>query len=354
MENMVKNNKFFNFFYKKKILIMGNTGFVGSWLTLLLSLFKANILGISLRMKHKKYISNSTIFKKKHKTLFIDINNFKSLEKKILKFKPDIIIHLASQPLVFEGLKHPKNTFLTNIGGTINLLEISRKLPNLKKLLIFTSDKVYKTTKKKIYYQENSEIGGIDPYSSSKSCQDLISKCYSINYLSKIQTIIIRSGNIIGGGDWSKKRLIPDIVNTYFTKENLKLRNKDAIRPWIHIFDVLHGILLSLIIDKSNKKTLSIYNFAPSKKNQVSVGKIIKLIKTKTLLKNFRYNYEKQKFKESKFLRLSSKFAKLKIGWSAKLNIVDSLKNTIEWYILANKKNVYNYSILKLKEYFKI
>ena len=162
-------------------------------------------------------------------------------------------------------------------------------------------------------------------------------KYYSINYLSKVKTIIIRSGNIIGGGDWSKKRLIPDIVNSYFTKREFKLRNKDAIRPWIHIFDVLHGILLSLITDKSNKKTLSIYNFAPSK-NQVSVGKIIKLIKTKTLLKNFRYNYEKQKFKESKFLRLSSKFAKLKIGWSAKLNIVDSLKNTIEWYIQANKK----------------
>ncbi len=354
MENMVINKKFSKFFYNKKILILGNTGFVGSWLTILLSLLRANLLGISLKMEDKRYISNSISFKKNHKTLFLDINNFKKLEKKILQFKPDIIIHLASQPIVFEALKNPKETFLTNLMGTVNLLEISRKLPNLKKLLIFTSDKVYKTTKKKFYYHENSEIGGSDPYSTSKSCQDLISKCYSINYFFKIQTIIIRSGNIIGGGDWSKKRLIPDIINSYFKKKNLLLRNKNAIRPWIHVFDVLNGILLSLINDKKNNKRLNIYNFAPSKKNQISVGKILELIKTNTTLKNLKYEYEKQKFKESKFLRLSCKLAKSKIGWSTKLNIIDGLKNSINWYLLTNKKNTYEYSKVKLKEYFKI
>ena len=121
MENMVKNNKFFNFFYKKKILILGNTGFVGSWLTILLSLLRANLLGISLKMEDKRYISNSISFKKNHKTLFLDINNFKKLEKKILKFKPDIIIHLASQPIVFEAFKNPKKTFLTNLMGAKNV-----------------------------------------------------------------------------------------------------------------------------------------------------------------------------------------------------------------------------------------
>ena len=353
MESMVKKNKFLKSFQNKNILILGNTGFVGSWLTILLSLFKANILGISLKMEDKRYISNSISFKKEHKTIISNINNLKSLEKKILQFKPDIIIHLASQPLVLQALKNPKETFFTNIMGTINLLEIVRKLPSLKKFLIFTSDKVYRNTNKKIYYKEDSEIGGLDPYSASKSCQDLISRCYSINFYSRVQVTIIRSGNIIGGGDWSKKRLIPDIIKSFFKKKSLRLRNKNAIRPWIHIFDVLHGIILSLSNERNNKK-LNIYNLAPSNNNQIPVGKILNLIKTTTKLKDLKYIYEKIKFKETPYLRLSSEFARKKLGWSTRFNITEGLRNTINWYIVTPKKNAYDYSKLLLKEFFKI
>ena len=165
----------------KKILIFGHTGFVGSWLSLSLNILGAKILGVSLKMPNKNYLSNNKKFIKKIKTINCDLKNLDKIENKIINFKPEIIIQLASQPIVKVGFIDPVNTYRTNISGTIKVLEIVRKIPTLKKILIFTSDKVYSNFEKKTL-NENSKLGGLDPYSASKSAQDIISQSYGFSF----------------------------------------------------------------------------------------------------------------------------------------------------------------------------
>ena len=244
------NNLFRKYLKDKRILIFGNSGFVGSWLTLSLSFFDAKILGVSLKMSNKNYLSNSSKFKKKIRTLNCDLKNLDNIQSKIVLFKPEIIIHLASQPIVKMGYINPKKTYETNVNGTIKILELARKIKTVKQILIFTSDKVYSNAENKTL-TEGSKLGGLDPYSASKSAQDIIAQSYGYSFFQKTKMVILRSGNIIGGGDWAENRIIPDIVRSYLNKTVLKLRSVNSTRPWIHIFDVINAILL-IITKKIN------------------------------------------------------------------------------------------------------
>ena len=181
MDIKIKNKRYLNFFKNKKILITGNTGFVGTNISIVFNLLGAQILGYSLKKKDKKYISNTNLFRKKIKTIHGDINKIKNYSKLIEKFKPHILIHLASQPIVKTSYENPLKTYETNIMGTIQLLELAKKIKSLKNILVFTSDKVYKNLEKKSL-NEKSPLGGEDPYSSSKSAQDLISSSYKYSF----------------------------------------------------------------------------------------------------------------------------------------------------------------------------
>ena len=346
MENLVIK-KFKNIFKNKRILIIGNTGFVGSWLSLSLYLFQAKILGLSLKMKNNNYLSNSKEFQKKIKTIYADINDFKNFKIKIKRFNPEIVIHLASQPIVKTGYTNPLETFETNIFGTIRILEFLKKMPSVKQILVFTSDKVYANKERKIYTEE-ANLGGLDPYSASKSCQDIISQSYARSFFKSKKMIILRSGNIIGGGDWSENRIIPDIVKSYINKKILKI----ATRPWIHVLDVIHAILL-ILGKKSNHKKRDdlIFNLSPSTSRQVSVKKIIELIKKNTAIKVINLKIVKRKFREKKYLNISSKKAFLKLSWKTKLSLERSLKLTINFY-LTKKKILISTAENQIKEYF--
>ena len=353
LENMVKinNTKFKN----KKILIIGNTGFVGSWLTITLNLLRANVLGLSLKMKDKKYISNSKEYKKNINTIYTDIRNLTSSFKKIKKFKPEIVFHLASQPLVIESYLDIKNTFEVNVLGTVEIFKKLSKIKSIKQIIVFTSDKVYKNSES-FFLNESSPLGGLDPYSSSKSCQDIISASFFNSIFNKkINMCIVRSGNLIGGGDWAKHRLIPDFFKSIMMKEKLVIRNPKAVRPWLHILDLING-MLKIIIKRKKIGTKSVFpiNFAPNKKSHISVSKIINKINKINNKGQIKFIKKRSSHYESKVLLLSALKAKKELNWKPLLKIDKSLELTSNYYnaFIKKKANTYKITSDQIKNFF--
>lgn len=331
----------------KKILIFGNSGFVGSWLSVALHHFKSKVLGVSLKMNNKNYLSNTKEFYKNIKTLNCDINNLSKISKKIQKFSPEIVVHLASQPIVNEGYKDPLKTFNINLFGTIKIFELVKRIKSIKKVVVFTSDKVYFNNNKRL--SELSNLGGLDPYSASKSCQDILSQSYNFSFLNK-SMIILRSGNIIGGGDWGINRLIPDIINSIKNRQKVKIRSLNSTRPWLHILDVINGILMVIKRKLDDKKT-KIYNLAPRKQNQVSVKKILNLMKKNTSLKSLRISVVKNKIKEKKYLKLTSNKIFKEMGWKSRLDLKDALDLTISLYLIEKNK-LFDKTKKQIEDYF--
>tara|TARA_E500000178_G_scaffold207623_1_gene205064 strand:- start:705 stop:1772 length:1068 start_codon:yes stop_codon:yes gene_type:complete len=344
------------YFKGKKILITGNSGFVGSYLSLTLSLLGSKILGYSLRKKDNRYLSNFSDYKRKIKTITADIRNIETYQNTIIKFKPDILIHLASQPLVSESYIKTKTNYETNVMGTVKLFEIAKKIKSLKNIMIFTSDKVYKNLDKKSL-NENSPLGGEDPYSASKSAQDLISNSYKLSFFKKKKNIfLIRAGNIIGGGDWEKSRLIPDLFLSNFNKKNIYLRNPNATRPWQHILDVVEGILrlLSIKGKKMSEKSY-IYNIGPKSNKDLKVKHLIQKFTDNAPYIKIKYKFKNINFIEKKFLKLSSKLIMKDINWKSRLSINDAIKLTSKWYyeFFKNKKQIINFTSQQIEFFLK-
>ena len=349
-------NIYGGFFRNKRILITGNTGFVGAYLSLTLSMMGAKILGYSLKKKDLRYISNTKEYKKKIKTIYDDINKVSTHKSYIKRFKPQILIHLASQPILSRSYIESQTTYETNVMGTVKLLELARELKSLKNILVFTSDKVYKNAQKK-NLNENFSLGGDDPYSSSKSAQDLIASSYKYSFFEKNKNIfIIRAGNIIGGGDWEKTRLIPDLFISNYKKKNILLRNPNATRPWQHLLDVINGILklISVKGGKVSKKSL-IYNIGPRSNKSIKVKDLIlDFIKNSKIIK-IKYNFQKLQFKEKKFLKLSSNSILKDINMTERLNLSQAIKLTSDWYSMffKNKDNIFDYTKKEILSFFK-
>lgn len=348
-------NNYKKFFKNKRVLIMGNTGFVGSYLSLTLSLMDSKILGYSLKKKDKRYLSNNPEYKKKIKTIYDDLINVDKYRNIIKSFKPQILIHLASQPLVSESYINSKKNYETNVMGTVKLLELSKELRYLKNILIFTSDKVYKNLEKN-RLNEKSPLGGEDPYSASKSAQDLISNSYKLSFFKKNKNLfLVRAGNIIGGGDWEKTRLIPDLFLSNLKKKNIYLRNPNATRPWQHILDVVEGILkLILVKGKKISNTSHIYNIGPNSNKDMKVKYFIQKFIDSTPYIKIKYKFKNINFSEKKFLRLSSKLIMKDIRWKSKLSLNDVIKLTSKWYyeFYRNKKKIYNITVEQIRSFF--
>ena len=345
-------------FKNKKILITGHTGFKGSWLTLSLKDMGANILGISdcIPTKPSNFIVskvnrgiNSKIF---------DISNFAKLKKTITQFQPDFIFHLAAQSLVSKSYKDPKNTWQTNVSGTINLLEVLRNVKKKTVIVIITSDKAYKNVEKKTGYKETDLLAGVDPYSASKSAAELAIYSYFKSFLifkKNITLGIARAGNVIGGGDWSKDRLIPDCIRAWSRNKRVTIRNPNSTRPWQHVLEVVWGYIIFSAKLKLNKKLNGeALNFGPSHKKNFKVIEVLK--KMRTLWSKVKFSQEKKvKFKESKLLKLNSKKAKKLLGWNTILNFDKTIFWTIDWYqnFFSKKSYIKDYSITQIRNYKK-
>ena len=336
------NIKILKKFWKgKKVFITGHTGFKGSWMCILLNMLSSRIYGYSLKPKKISLFNQANCKKFIKKNYYENINDVKKLEKRINDVKPDILFHLAAQPLVSQSFIDPLETFNTNIIGTINVLNSVRKNKSLKSVVIITTDKVYKIKKTNKYYSENDELGGKDPYSASKVCAEIVTLSYinsffkKTNIKNKISTA--RSGNVIGGGDYSKNRLIPDIIKIINSKKIFELRNPNHIRPWQHVIEPMLGYL-NLAQSQYQKKIIHInpnWNFGPNKKSFVKVIDIIKKIqkikKIKVKIKT------KQNFFETEVLKLDSKKAKKFLKWYPKWDLNKSISNVIEWNDLFRK-----------------
>ena len=332
MENINQLKKFWS---KKKVFITGHTGFKGSWLCIILTYLDSTINGYSLKPKKNSLFKKSMISKDLKSNTYADINNIKTLKNKLKRCKPEIVFHLAAQPLVLESYEKPLKTFNTNIMGTLNLLESIRGVKSIKSVVIITTDKVYKISKNNKSYKEIDELGGHDPYSASKVCTEIVVDSYIKSFFkntglqNKVSTA--RAGNVIGGGDFSKYRLIPDIIYAINNNTKLNIRNPNHIRPWQHVLDPLMGYLT--LAEKQFKNKINnekhAWNFGPSRNNFQKVIDIIKHIKKSeklkyTLIKNI-------KFKETNILKLSSLKAKNKLHWVSKWNLSESLAKTLEW-----------------------
>lgn len=329
------------FWKKKKVLILGHTGFKGSWLCSILNKLEVQLYGYSLAPRSKKGIFHLINLKKKFiKSKYGDINDFKKLKKFINSIQPDIIFHLAAQPIVIDSYKNPLDTFKTNVIGTVNICNIVKKLKKLKSLIIVTSDKCYLNLDKKInYFKETDSLGGFDPYSASKACTEIVAQSFQKSFFSdvNINSATVRAGNIIGGGDDSKYRIFSDISRHLFLKKKLILRNPYSIRPWQHVLEPLVGYInLAEILYNGKKDYIGAWNFGPDTN---SVKSVLDLIKEVNKIKKINYKISKKskKLYESKYLGLNISKSKKKLKWKPKLSFKKSVELTVDWYLSKEK-----------------
>ena len=354
--------KIFKNYKNKKIIITGHTGFKGSWLSLWLNYLGAKVYGISDRVltNPSNYkINSKNIFKKSY---FFNIENQNKLRTIIKKIKPDFIFHLAAQALVKKSYNNPHSTFISNSIGTLNLLNSLKNIKFKKKcsLVLITSDKSYKNREIKKGYVEEDLLGGYDPYSASKACAELIIKSYIESFFKNddyLRIGIARAGNVIGGGDWSEDRLIPDLFKAYEKNNPLIIRNPNSTRPWQHVLEALNGYMVLGQKLYTNKKIHGhAFNFGPKNKSSISVIKLIKMFNKE--LKNIKWKIVKSKNRfESKLLMLNSKKALKYLNWYCVLQTDETLKFVIKWYKNFYSKNrikVTQFSIQQIEEYSKI
>ena len=356
MNNLKSLSKFWK---GKKVFLTGHTGFKGSWFTIFLNLLGAKVAGYSLKPNINPNLYDlAKLDKEIYETTFGDIRDYNKLKKSIKKFSPDFVVHMAAQPLVRESYDNPKYTYEVNTLGTVNILNVLNEIKFIKSALIVTTDKVYLNNNKKNYYEENDPLGGFDPYSNSKSCAELIVNSYNRSFFKekKIFVATARAGNVIGGGDFSKDRILPDYIRSLLKNKRIILRSPNSIRPWQHVIDPLYGYLLLLMkLYKKEVITNDSFNFGPKQSNNKSVNDVINLINkdfNNSVIVLKKVNSLKN-YHESKILMLNSDKSKKILKWQTKYNLEQSIKLTSFWFkeFLA-KKNILKLTQTQITNYF--
>ena len=320
----------------KRIFITGNTGFTGSWLTLWLETLGVDYLGYSLAPETKPALFEVTKLAETGKTIFGDILDYNKLLQSIQDFQPDFVLHLAAQPLVRRSYKDPRYTFNVNCQGTINLLEACRMTNSVVGILCVTTDKVYLNNDSGRKFTEEDELGGRDPYSSSKVAAEHAIHSYRTSFpYSNFEMPLIavaRGGNIIGGGDWSEDRIIPDLVRAAFEGSQVEIRNPKATRPWQHVLALVQGYLnlLSKLSTKNGDEYARAWNFGPTDSSETDVKYLINAApKSWKIDLPYEINLPAT---ESQRLSIDSTLAREKLEWNPKISIDETLELTFNWY----------------------
>ncbi len=343
-------NKNYKIFKDKRILVTGFNGFKGTWLCILLNLLGAKLYGISL--KNKNRYNHYNLIKKKInlREYYFNINNLTKLKKTIKSIKPDFVFHLAAQSLVYKSLKDPSETWNSNVIGFLNILICLHQQKKKCIAVMVTSDKCYKNIEQKKGYKENDILGGEDPYSASKASAEILFNSYFNSFIKKnnkyLKVCTARAGNVIGGGDWSENRLIPDCMKKWLKNKAVEIRSPNSTRPWQHVLEALNGYLfLAISLYKNKKISGESFNFSSDKIKNISVINFLKLIKKQWPDISWKIMVDK-KFKETGLLQLNNLKAKKKLGWKPKLNINQTIEYIVKWYrdFYNDKKNPYNVS----------
>lgn len=325
MENLVKAYK------NKKVFITGHTGFKGSWLSLWLTMLGAEVCGYALEPDTNPSLFNVLDLEKRMQSRIDDINDSERLLIAMRAFVPDIVFHLAAQPLVGKSYSDPINTYNTNIMGTLNVLDCAKKCSSVKALINVTTDKCYENNGSDTSFTEDDKLGGYDMYSSSKACSEILTSSFRDSFLKDGYALAsARAGNVIGGGDWAQDRLLPDCVRAFEHNNPIVLRNKNAIRPWQYVLDALYGyLLLGEKLLSCGQEYAQAFNFGTQE-----------LIDVETVVNYFVNSWGsarietmlEEKFHEAPRLTLDSSKAKQLLGWAPKYNVKEAVIRTAKLY----------------------
>jgi CDP-glucose 4,6-dehydratase len=360
----MKTKNIKSFWRGKKVFVTGHTGFKGSWLVLILKELGAKVTGFALDPISKpNFFDDLKLSKFLQKDYRENIQNFTKLNNAIKKAKPQLIFHLAAQSSVLVSYNNPDDTIKTNILGTFNLLKAVKINESVKSTIIVTTDKVYLNEDKKINFDENSRLGGYDIYSSSKACCEIITESFRNSFVNnyKCRVATVRSGNCIGGGDWTEDRIIKDCVDAFVKDKKLLIRSPNATRPWQHVIEPIFGYLklAEKLYGNNGRDYIGSWNFGPTNVNLnvlnlAKLGKKIFNSKSKIIIRS-----KKNKKHEAKYLSLNSKKSMQRLNWKVFMKPNMSLRLTFDWFkvFYFNKKNkneVINFTFKQIKNYQKL
>lgn len=344
------------FYRNKKVFITGHTGFKGSWLCRILLMSGADVTGYALLPETHPSLFGLLKIKKDIRSIIGDVRHYDALFKNMKSAKPEIIFHLAAQPLVRESYKRPLYTYETNVIGTVHLLEACRYLPSVTSIINVTTDKVYENREDDRAFKEHEKLCGYDPYSNSKSCSDIITYSYRNSFFCEKDSPALstaRAGNVIGGGDFAADRIIPDCVRAVQKNKPIVIRNPEATRPYQHVLDCLSGYLLLAQKQYNNKKIQGSYNFGPEKRDFVNNETLVKMFCDRWGEGVTSIHKRDKGPHEAKFLKLDISKAKNKLKWKPQMNVKQAVDLTVEWskaYLTGG--NIFDCIDRQIKEYF--
>ena len=351
------------FYQNKKVFITGHTGFKGSWLTALLYNLGAEITGYALSPKTQPNLFEVIEGNSLCKSIIGDIRDVVYLHSQMKKCQPDIVFHLAAQPIVRTSYEIPAETFEINSIGTANVLDGIRLLDNPCVAVMITTDKVYENNETGQAYKETDRLGGYDPYSASKACAELVIDSYRKSFFSpknyeRHQKSIAsaRAGNVIGGGDWASDRLLPDIIRALAQNDSIQIRNPHAVRPWQHVLEPLFGyLLLAMKMHNNPLHYANAYNFGPNPQDVLSVKEMTEMAVNIWGSGNIIFPELLNQPHEASLLSLDINKAKEVLNWEPKLNAKSALELTLQWYknYYENKTYMFDFTLNQINTYFK-
>ncbi|MNJ12655.1 CDP-glucose 4,6-dehydratase [compost metagenome] len=336
MEKMTSILKFERELADKRVFVTGHTGFTGGWACLWLQSLGATVAGYALRPETTPSLFDELKLDDAVESTLGDICDFAKLKEAVELFQPDLILHLAAQPLVRRSYREPLETFLVNAQGTAHVLEAARHVKSVKGVLCVTTDKVYRNNEWAWPYRENDPLGGKDPYSASKAAAEMVIQSYAASYPASAgqgpAIATARGGNIIGGGDWSEDRLIPDFVRAVVDEEVLTLRYPDATRPWQHVLALVHGYLVILagLVSSTPETVAKAWNLGPQELKQHSVREVLEMMSDHWQRPNLQYM--DNPLPEAGALALDSSLARNQLDWQPAWNTEEVVAKTASWY----------------------